>query len=71
MCVLFQNHKYALNPKLEHAYKMHKTICNTLLSVYESLQASFESLTRKLPSHIQMKIGEHIWLFRLMKIGVS
>ncbi len=54
----FQN-KYSLISKFDHGYKMHKMICNVLLSVYESLQTSFESLVAKLPKHVQISIGEY------------
>ena len=55
----FQTNRYALSSRLSKACQAYKSICLTLLSVYESLQTSYEALLAKLPPNEQIKIGKN------------
>ena len=43
--------------RLENACQMHRTICNILLSAYESLQSSLEMMRTKVPTDSKQNIG--------------
>ncbi|XP_074641981.1 protein FAM135A-like [Tubulanus polymorphus] len=64
-------HKSIVASALKAACKIHRDICNVILSAYESLQASYEKFNEKMPPEKRITI-EHIEchekLERIMKV---